>query len=77
MDKLIFEMLKELQPTFEFEDGVNFIESGYLDSFDIVQLVAELELQFKIVVSALDIVPENFCSVQAIRLLVEKSTKRI
>lgn len=72
----ILEILKELQPVFDFESGEDFIESGYLDSFDVVQLVSELESEFNIVISALDIVPENFNSVQAISALVAKSKER-
>ena len=76
MKEKILAILKEIQPDFSFEDGVDFIEEGYLDSFDIVQLVAELEGQFKIVISALDIVPENFNSIEAIHAMVGKSQKR-
>ncbi len=45
MEEKVLTMLKELQPTFGFEEGVDFVEAGYLDSFDVVQLVAELESQ--------------------------------
>ncbi len=76
MKEKILAILKEIQPDFAFEDGVDFIEEGYLDSFDIVQLVAELEAQFKIVISALDIVPENFNSVDAISGLVQKNAQQ-
>ena len=76
MKEKILAILKEVQPDFAFEDGVDFIEEGYLDSFDIVQLVAELEAQFKIIISALDIVPENFNSVDAISGLVQKNTQQ-
>ena len=76
MKEKILAILKEIQPDFSFEDGVDFIEEGYLDSFDIVQLVAELEGQFKIVISALDIVPENFHSIDAISGLVQKNAQQ-
>ena len=76
MKEKILAILKEVQPDFAFEDGVDFIEEGYLDSFDIVQLVAELEAQFKIIISALDIVPENFNSIDAISGLVQKNTQQ-
>ena len=76
MKDKILGMLTELQPTFGFEDGVDFIEAGYLDSFDIVQLVSMLEMEFGILISALDIVPENFNSVQSISKLVLKSKKK-
>ena len=76
MKEKILAILKEVQPDFAFEDGVDFIEEGYLDSFDIVQLVAELEGQFKIVISALDIVPENFNSIGAISGLIQKNAQQ-
>ena len=76
MKEKIIAILKDIQPDFAFEDGVDFIEEGYLDSFDIVQLVAELEGQFKIVISALDIVPENFNSIDAISGLVQKNAQQ-
>ena len=71
MEEKVLTMLKELQPTFGFEEGVDFVEAGYLDSFDVVQLVAELESQFGVLISALEILPENFASVKAICALVQ------
>ena len=76
MEEKVLAILKELQPTFGFEEGVDFVEAGYLDSFDIVQLVAELESQFGVLISALEILPENFASVIAICALVGRSQKR-
>lgn len=76
MKDKIHTILKNIQPDFDFEDGVDFVEQGYLDSFDIVQLVAELEAEFGIVISALDILPENFATVQSICALVTRSSKR-
>ena len=75
MEAQILNMLKELQPTYDFEEGVDFVEEGYLDSFDVVTLVTELEEVFSISISALDIVPENFASLQAICALVRRSKK--
>lgn len=75
METQILSMLKELQPTYEFEEGADFIEQGYLDSFDVVTLVAELEETFSVSLSALDIIPENFASVVSICALVQRSKK--
>ncbi|WP_417291983.1 acyl carrier protein [Desulfovibrio porci] len=75
MEAQILNMLKELQPTYDFEEGVDFVEEGYLDSFDVVTLVTELEEAFSISISALDIVPENFASLQAICALARRSKK--
>ena len=76
MENEVLSILKELQPTFEFEEGVDFIASGYLDSFDIVTLVAGLEEKYGVAISALDIIPENFSSVQNICGLVNNSSKK-
>lgn len=73
-EEKILRILKELQPDFDFEDDVDFVAQGYLDSFDVVTLVSELEGSFGIVISALDIVPENFASIKNILALVEKSS---
>lgn len=75
MENKVRDMLRELQPTYDFEDGVDFIEEGYLDSFDVVTLIPELEEAFSVSISALDIVPENFASVQSICDLVRRSAK--
>ncbi len=72
MKEKILEMLENLQPAYDFKSSLNFIEDGLLDSFDIVQLVSDLETEFNISISALDILPENFCSLEAIEKLVLK-----
>ena len=54
MDKII-ELLKEIRPEFDFENSEDFIEDGYLDSFDVVSLVELLESTFGIVIDGLDI----------------------
>lgn len=75
MEAQILTMLKDLQPTYDFEENADFIEQGYLDSFDVVTLVAELEEAFSVSISALDIIPENFASVVSICELVQRSKK--
>lgn len=44
-----------------------------LDSFDIISLVTALEENYKILIDAFDILPENFCSIEAITNLVRKN----
>lgn len=75
MEEQVLCILKELQPTYAFEEGVDFIEQSYLDSFDVVTLVTELEETFSVSISALDIIPENFSSVKSICALVRRSAK--
>lgn len=69
----ILQMLTDLRPEFDFSASENFIDDGYLDSFDVVALVSQLEETFHILIDGLDILPENFSSLASIAGLVEKS----
>ena len=73
MEEYIYSILKELRPEFDFLSSIDFVEDGYLDSFDIVSLVSELESRYSISIDGMDILPENFSSVKAICKLVQKS----
>lgn len=73
MKEKIVEILTDLRPEFDFNEDVNFIEEGMLDSFDVVSLVDELESQFNIKISGTDIIAENFSSLDKIEALVKKS----
>lgn len=77
MREKIIRILTDLRPEFDFDqEGVDFIEDGMLDSFDLVTLVSDLDRVFDISIDGLDIVPENFCSVDAIaRLLIKNGAK--
>lgn len=73
MDKnIIVEILTELRPEFDFTEDVNFIEEGMLDSFDVVSLVDELEEKFDIKIEGVDVIPENFSTVDSILALLKK-----
>jgi acyl carrier protein len=71
--KKVLEILQEIRPEFDFGKSANFIAEGMLDSFDIVSLVAELDKDFGISIDGTDILPENFCSLDAIDALLRKS----
>lgn len=73
MEKTILAMLTEIRPEFDFVDSEDFVMDGFLDSFDIVTLTNMLEEKYGITIDGLDIVPENFASVEAIAGLVKKS----
>ena len=69
----IYKILEEIRPEFDFRESNDFIEDGYLDSFDIVSVVTELEATFGILIDGLDIIPENFQNIQAICDVVKKN----
>ena len=74
MREQIIKILTELRPEFDFtQEGVNFIEEGMLDSFDMVNLVNDLDSTFGISIDGVDILPENFGTVDAIEQLLKKN----
>ena len=74
MKEQIIKILTELRPEFDFtQEGVNFIEEGMLDSFDMVNLVSELDSTYGISIDGVDILPENFSNVDAIEALLVKN----
>ena len=76
MREKVIEILTELRPEFDFTEDVNFIEEGMLDSFDVVNLVDELDSTFGISIDGVDIIPENFASIEAItNLLIKNGVK--
>jgi acyl carrier protein len=73
MEKIITDILNGLRPEFDFATESNFIENGLLDSFDIINLVTELDAHFGISIDGTDILPENFASTETIKKLVLKN----
>lgn len=68
----VLEVLKSIKEDVDFESSTDFMEDGLLDSFDLVNLVSELEDVFDIEIRGVDIIPENFTSIETITELVEK-----
>ena len=71
MDELL-ELLEDIKPTVDFRTCTSLIDDGYLDSFDILSIVSELNDAFGIEISPVDIIPENFNSAQALWDMVER-----
>ena len=71
MDELL-ELLEDIKPTVDFRTCTGLIDDGYLDSFDILSIVSELNDAFGIEISQVDIIPENFNSAQALWNMVER-----
>ena len=64
MREKIIKILEDIHP----ED---LILSGILESFDVVQIISDLEDTFNIKISGLELTSENFSSVDSILKLVE------
>lgn len=71
MDELM-SVLAENCPDIEFEGAERLIDDGILDSLEIVMLVGALNDAFDVAITAEELTPENFNSVQAIYALVQR-----
>ncbi|MCQ2080794.1 MAG: acyl carrier protein [Lachnospiraceae bacterium] len=72
----ILEILKEIKPECDFEASSNFIDDALLDSYEIVELVEAMEDEYGIFIDGMEILPENFVSIEAIQALVDRSEKQ-
>lgn len=71
MEKLM-NILTELKPDVDFETEKGLIDNAILDSFDIVQLIGQLQYTFDIEISPAEILPENFNSAEALWSMIQK-----
>jgi acyl carrier protein len=72
MKEQILKILKEVRPDIDFEVEEKLIDDGHLDSFDIASIISELNDAFDIHIRVTELKPENFNSLAAILVLVER-----
>lgn len=68
----ILAILKEVKPTKSLEDVADIIEGGYIDSFELMSIIASFSDKFGIEITIEDLVPENFNSVEAMTQMVDR-----
>lgn len=71
MDELL-NILTEINADVDFETCDTLIDDGILDSFDIVNIVGELNDAFDIEITPADIVPDNFNSAEAMWDMIQR-----
>ena len=71
MEKLL-ELLKSIRPDIDFENETSLIDDGYLDSFDVVSIISEIDDVFGVQIRINELDPENFNSAESIWKLVQK-----
>jgi len=65
-------LLLNLRPDLPEGEGLDLVADGLLDSFDIIQLVQELDSQFGIAIKGTDVTPENFRNLDTLSALVSR-----
>ncbi len=68
----IIDMLKELNEDFEEYQGTDMLKDHILDSFAIMELIANIEETYEVEVDANDIIAKNFETLDSILSLVKK-----
>lgn len=71
MEQLL-KILKEINPSIDYETETRLIDGGLLDSFSILSLIPELEDAFCIEITPMDMVPVNFNSAKAIWSMINR-----
>lgn len=71
MKEQVLAILKSVRPDVDFVNETMLIDSSILDSFDVIEIVTELNEHFDIDITADELEPESFNSWGAITALVE------
>ncbi|MGN1344395.1 MAG: acyl carrier protein [Traorella sp.] len=71
MERLL-EILEDIQGDIDYQNTHDLIDGHYLDSLSILSLIAEIEEEYDICVPAVEIIPENFNSVDAIWKMIQR-----
>ena len=70
--RTVTEILQLINPEGDYETSTTLIDDRTIDSLGMVALVADLEDAFDIIVPAVEIVADNFNSVEAMEMLVRR-----
>ena len=68
----LLEILNDIQPGVDFENETHLIDNHLLDSLSIIYLVAELEDTFDVTIPAVEIIPDNFNSAEAMMEMIQR-----
>ena len=75
MYEQIVAILKELKPTKDLTAVTDIIDGGYLDSFELMNLIMILSETFNMEIDFEQITAENFNSIEAMVQMVQSSKK--
>lgn len=70
MEKL-YSILEDVRPDVDFRTTCGLVSDKYIDSFDIVTIIATIEEEYGIEIPVDAMLPENFESAEAIMNLIQ------
>ena len=68
----LYEILEDIQPDVDFKTERALIDDHLLSSLSILSLVAELEDAFDVTIPAVEIIPANFASAEAMWEMLQR-----
>jgi D-alanine--poly(phosphoribitol) ligase subunit 2 len=68
----LHEILESIRPDIDFKNEKKLMDGGFLDSFDIVSIISELDNEYGVNVRVTELKPENFNSAEAIMNMVRR-----
>lgn len=68
----VMSIMNELMPTKDLTNVNDIIEGGYIDSFELVSLIAALSEHFNVEIDIEELTPQNFNSVDDIVSLLNR-----
>ena len=71
MERLI-EILEDIHPDIDYATCTDLIDGHRLDSLSIISLVAELEDEYDITIPAVEVIPDNFNSAEAMWNMIQR-----
>lgn len=74
MEELL-KLLQGVRPDIDFKNETALIDDGYLDSFDVVSIISEIDDQFGVQIRINELDPENFNSAESIWNLIQSLKK--
>ena len=68
----LMEILEGIRPDIDFANEKSLVTDRLLESFDIINLVSEIDDEFDVKIKPADLVPENFDSAEAMWALIQR-----
>jgi len=69
------QIIESIVSTSVDEDVTDMVRSGFIDSFDVLRLIVELEKEFSISINLENDVEKKFYSIDSISALIENEKK--
>lgn len=72
MMEQLMNILLDINPDLNYEKETSLVDDGVFDSFEIMEIISEIEEKFGIDIDPDDIIAENFNSAENIMKLITK-----